>query len=171
MSNKEPTIDKIETALKASYGATVALRVDGRKLIIQLAEVKENQLNYVVHLAASLRWAIGRPNLEEYDPLTQKVWRKRSRQRATQAQRRDIEKAIGKRRAKKEYPEAYETAEWYEPLWPTLAPLIRALKACDSVELLQDGPEGISDGTAYFLTKQMIDWVFPPKERSNAKPV
>lgn len=76
---------------------------------------------------------------EENKPsCLEKVWRKRTRALYNSKTIKDVEKGLGKRKAKERFPDLYDKAHWYVPDFSTAKSLVRQFKRIEGLTYITE---------------------------------
>lgn len=139
---------QIEEELQSSI-CKVVFRLPGdpeRKISVYRERTSESQLKLVVYFDGTLHPSWGhQKNNERFDPLTAELWRRRSKSIYKPAEVKRLERALGKRRTKKEMPQIYEPYVWYEPTFPTAKALVRQYRKHKELQLVQIGSKQVEE--------------------------
>ncbi|WP_135456786.1 hypothetical protein [Vibrio echinoideorum] len=73
--------------------------------------------------------------------ILKEIWKLKTKARHSKKQQASMEKAIGKRRTKKDYPELYAIDEYYWPYFSKASVLCRQFKKLEGLELVKGGDE------------------------------
>jgi hypothetical protein len=119
--------EQISHFMKGLYN-TIEFELDGRNIKVTKAFVSENKVAYVVYIDNQLAPGMGFQNMKNYDPFTEKVWRRRSKAVYSVARVKEIEKAFGKRDAKKHFPNLHKSTVWFDPCFTTASSVVSQFK-------------------------------------------
>ncbi len=132
----------IEDELTSFIGrATFSVMENGEALeiFVTRTRISEGEYQLVVCIGEEIKFSWGHPTSTNYRPLVEKVWRRRSRSVYSPSRAKRIEKAFGKRAAKKQFPNLHEKAVWREPIFPKAKTLVSQFKKIEGLKLLDLG--------------------------------
>ena len=138
MSISKEEWNQITNELRAVYGQ-VELKLDEHVISLKKAFISENQLAVVVYINGQISPIAGFPNDKNYNPLTAKLWHKRTRALYKQAAIKRIKKDFKVREIKECFPELESKQTSYDFWFSKTAPLIRLYKAIDGLEVVSIG--------------------------------
>ncbi|OED44060.1 hypothetical protein ACH42_08445 [Endozoicomonas sp. (ex Bugula neritina AB1)] len=117
--------------------------LDGHQIEVQKQRSGENALILVVFIDGQLEGKnVGMIEDVELE-VAKKVYRHRTKACYTRKFIKDVEKAWGKRRAKKEWPRLHDKHIWLDPSFNTAASLVRQFAKLDSIRLVELGGEPV----------------------------
>jgi len=137
---------KVEEQLAGMFG-WVKFKIDAYEVTVQRERMSESVTNLAIYIDDELCFGNGMPNSKVYMPITEKLWRKKSRKKYATKFINDTIKIYGKRRALKEYPDLYDKAYSLDPIFNTAKSLCRQYKKIDGLELLSIGYEKVVNET------------------------
>lgn len=126
--------EQMTLLLKGLYNI-VEFEYEGRSIKVVKSFLTETKLGYVVYIDNQLSPGMGYCDMKNFDPITEKVWRRRSKALYPIAEVKEIEKAFGKRKAKQYYPNLYNSIVWYDPVFTTAASVVNQLKRLENLTL------------------------------------
>lgn len=130
--------DQIKHELQGSYGR-VKLSLEGKKITLQKALVKENQLAILVFVDGRISAGWGFPDQSDFREFVKKLWRKRTIAIYKPKEKERIIKAFGKRGAKKFFPRLNEVREFWVADFSTFDSMRRVLQKNKSLEVITIG--------------------------------
>ncbi|WP_028294267.1 hypothetical protein [Oceanobacter kriegii] len=126
----------IQEKLARSF-VSVQFRWGDDEISVQRVSVSENKTALAVYLNGTIQPGKGLPDSDHYDPLVEKIWRKRSKAAYSPAKKAKIEKTFGKRGARQTFSNLDKTFEWFDPTFNTAASLVRQFKKLENLQLLK----------------------------------
>ena len=129
---------QIEEELKGMF-CDVRFNLQGHELLVRRAQVGEGRWELVVYIDKSIKPICGMPSHEEFLPIVEQVWRKRSKARYSPKRQKEIIKIWGKRRAKKEWPDLEAKIYWYDFIFKTASSVVRQYRKIEGLELVSIG--------------------------------
>ncbi|MCG9624615.1 hypothetical protein L1D34_07150 [Vibrio mediterranei] len=130
---------QLERELSQSW-VSVRMKYKGYDLYIARVNLSESQTALAVYVDDVINAMWGYPNREvEGKPsIVEDVWRKRSMACFKPLVVKDIEKALGKREAKKRFPKLHDRIEYYESCFPKASVLCRQFKKLEGLEWVKE---------------------------------
>lgn len=128
----------IEQEMKGSMGRVV-LKLEGRQLSLEKCFIAENQLVIVVFIDGTITPGWGWEYCDHFDPFVKRVWRQSSRSVYPPSQKARIIKNLGKRLAKKTFPDMDKKLHFWRPDFKTSASMRRTLQKNKEIELVSIG--------------------------------
>lgn len=125
---------------------TVVFKVDGHELTCKKRFVSENRTAILVFIDNGLQGMGSRLDDEDTKPICKKAWRISSRSIYKQSEITRIEKAFGKREAKKTFPKLHEKVHFLMPDYATSKSFVAKFKKLDGLELVTDLGAGSNKG-------------------------
>lgn len=113
----------------------IEFEVDGRSIKVTKTFFTENTMGYVVYIDNQVAPGMGYRDMGMFDPITEKVWRRRSKAYYTTAEVKDLEKIFGKREAKKRFPKLNQSMVWYDPTFTTASTVVSQFKKVPNLVL------------------------------------
>ncbi len=129
---------EIEQELKGIYG-TVKFQLD--RIILRICKefVAENKTGILVYINQEIKFDWGYRTSNNFNPLTETLWRKRSLSYYKPKEKSKIIKDLGKRRAKELYPNLNEAMISFVPYFSTFSTFKRQYKKLDDITVLKIG--------------------------------
>lgn len=140
----------IQKELEGSFGRA-DFQLNQHKIDVRRVRLSESKTALAVYINDVIQPGQGWSNSKVYNPLTEQVWRKRSKAVYSPAKKAEIEKNLGKRRARAVFSNLDETIEWYDPTFTTAASLVRQFKKVAGLTLIKCGyqtPDELLEGAA-----------------------
>ena len=125
--------------------ARVEFRLGENKIAIRRVNISENRTALAVYIDGVMNFSEGWPSSEQFRPLTEQIWRKRSKSIYSPAKVKKMEKDIGKRRVRKICPDIDKKLEWYDPTFNTAASLVRQFKKLEGLALIECGYQSMDE--------------------------
>jgi len=140
--NKEQW-QEVENELAGFLGQAVFM-YQGQKIQVSRVCTGEGKMDLGVYIDGVMNFSWGRPKGrntegENFRPVVELIWRKRSRSYYSPRHQKEIVKVWGKRKAKKEFPDLESRYEWFDPVFLTTASLVRQYKRIKGLELISVG--------------------------------
>ena len=134
--------EEIEQVLQG-YFADVCFTYKGYELAIQRSAVGEGRTALFVYIDGVIK---GSWNLQKDDTpqIVPEVWRRRTMSVYSPKERKEIERALGKRQAKKDFPKLHDKVEWYDAMFTKASVLVRQFKKLEGIELSEKSSEYIT---------------------------
>lgn len=136
----------IQKELEGSFGRA-DFQLNQHKIDVRRVSLSESKTGLAVYINDVIQPGQGWSNSKVYNPLTEQVWRKRSKAVYSPAKKAEIEKNLGKRRARAVFSNLDETIEWYDPTFTTAASLVRQFKKLDGLVLIKCGYQAADEQT------------------------
>lgn len=140
---------KIEEEMSGMF-VSVCFKYKGYDLHIVREREGENKTTLTVYVDDLIKGAwfsalAGRDESDEQPEgmptILKEVWKLKTKARHSKKRIASMEKAIGKRRTKKDYPELYAIDEYYWPYFSKASVLCRQFKKLEGLELVKGGDE------------------------------
>ena len=128
--------EEIKKALRGEYGSAT-FTLSEKEITLEKVFIKENQLVICVFIDREMNQAMGWPCMDNYNPMVEEIWNKRSRSVYTAKQKESWTRIYGKRRVKKEIEDLDKKVEWYQPFFKTFASMQRKYKKIESLEFVK----------------------------------
>lgn len=130
---------EIEEYLRDRLFPQVAFRVGDHEVSVQKHFIAENRMALLVYIDGWIKgeW-VGRET-EGIPPIVKQVWRKSSRSLYKPAERRRMEKGIGKRKAKEWFPNIDKVLVSYVPDFLKAKTLVNQFRRIPVIELVKMG--------------------------------
>lgn len=135
--------EKIEERL-ASPLALEIFEYKSYKLTVHRIQISESKTELAVYINGCMNFGWGwqegnRPkDLTPTPSIVADVWKLRTKAIYSPKEIKDLEKAFGKRAAKKQFPDLHAKVKWYVPLFSKASVLCRQFKQLDGLELKED---------------------------------
>ena len=124
-----------------SFFPRIEFRLGNERITVKRAQTSESKHELVVYINNEIQgtWYTPCDNRPECVPH---VWRKRTKAAYTAKNIKEIEKAFGKREAKKRFPNLHHRHEYHEFSFPKASVLVKQFKRIDGLELvsMSQGP-------------------------------
>lgn len=126
----------IEEELSAIY-VNVKFEYNGFELAIQRGRSSESKTVLSVHINGHIKpsWAFIEDECDDRPEIIEHVWKTATRAKYTGKSIKNIEKVLGKRRAKAEYPDLHDRQEYFLPFFPKASVLCRQFKKLVGITL------------------------------------
>lgn len=110
------------------------------EICVQKERYKENRYCLVVYIDGTWQGKWMEPDKDEkYGPIVKKVWRRRTFALYPPKKKAQLEKSLGKRRARKLFPNFDKVHERWVPDFSTAKSLVRQFKKAEGLTLIQGG--------------------------------
>lgn len=126
--------EQITHFMKGLYNQ-IEFELDGRSVTVTKSLLTENKLAYVVYIDQKVSPGMGYQDMKNFDPITEKVWRRRSKAYYSTAEIKEFEKILGKRAAKKRFPKLHQSMVWFDPCFNTASSLVSQFKKIPNLVL------------------------------------
>ncbi len=133
---------EVQRELEGLY-AQAKFRYEGVRIQVTRVAVSEGKYALAVYLDGSIcaGWGhadIGGPN-PSFKPVTEMLWRKRSKAMYPPKEKERLIKEFGKRKAENFFPGFNKTQVWYEAVFMSASSLVRQYKKLEGLELVSVG--------------------------------
>lgn len=128
----------IEQEMKGSMGRVV-LKLEGRQLSLEKRLITENQLAILVYIDGTINPGWGWEGSDHFEPFVKRVWRQSTRSVYKPSEQARIIKNLGKRLAKKTFPDMDKKLHFWMPYFKTSASMRRVLQKNKEIELVSIG--------------------------------
>lgn len=128
---------QLETEMTFSF-VNIAFSYQGHEVSIRRARKNESVTVLEVFIDGAIEggWICAFDGIPADAPkVIPDIWRKRSMARYTSKQIADIEKAWGKRAAKKTFPALHSRVEWFDPTFPKASVLCSQFKKLKGLDI------------------------------------
>lgn len=115
------------------------LRLGDVQITIGRMRTSENKMELMVGLDDKIDYLWGFPDLNDYRPETEQLWRKVTKAKYKPAMVKKLIKDLGKRRARKHLPDYDARLVRYDPCFNTAASLVRQYARIKELELVSIG--------------------------------
>ncbi|WP_028302635.1 hypothetical protein [Oceanospirillum beijerinckii] len=140
ISNKQWA--EVQRELEGLY-AQAKFRYEGILVQVVRVAVSESTFALRVYLDGSTCAGWGHKNLAgpnpHYKPVTEKLWRKRTRAMYPPKKKQELIKRFGKRKAESALPGLNDVQVWYEAVFMSASSLVRQYKKLEGLELVSVG--------------------------------
>lgn len=127
---------------------TVNFMIDGHKITINKEGYGKMQLALAVYIDGQIWMAQSQEEHEDFNPVTHKVWFKKSMWHYSPVKQKKMIKELGKRRAKEYFPNLEEKSFFYMPCFTSSRTLIGQYKKLEGLELVKLGSETFGEQVA-----------------------
>lgn len=117
----------------------VKFRLDQRDITVTKEQISESGLGYAVYIDEKIKFTWGDPNGKDFNPLTRKLWHKKTRSLFSAKKKKELSKGFTKREVKKYMPDLDAKFETYSPFFTKLSVLKRQFQKITDLELEQIG--------------------------------
>lgn len=125
-------------ALLTTWMPYVEFKLDQDTITIRRASTGEGKTALAVYINSEILGSWARPEDDSERPsCIEKVWCKKSASYYKPKDIKNIEKHLGKRRAKKEYPKLHDRQFWHVPTFSKASVLVRQFKKIDGLILVK----------------------------------
>lgn len=131
-----------------SFMPTVQFMLDGHKISINKEGYGKMQLALAVYIDGTICMAHSTEAHDDFNPVTHKVWFKKTMWAYSPARQKKMIKQFGKRRAKEYFPNLEKKHFYYMPCFTSVRTLIGQYKKLESLELVRLGSETFGEQTA-----------------------
>lgn len=107
--------------------------LDGRRISVNRVRRSESITCLAVYIDGVIRPAAGMKDSEHFDPLTEKVWRKKEVRLYSRAKAAQIRKKFGVRKSKEFFGDLDKANEYLESVFPSAKVLVGQLKKIDGL--------------------------------------
>lgn len=129
----------IQTQLYGTHGEVV-LRLDDVKITLNKGLLGENQLAIAVYLNGTIKPSMGMPDMpEQFNPVTELLWHKRTRAIYPPSRRKQILKAFTRKDLKTRNIDLDKKHLWYEPFFTKFNPLKTQYSKLEKLEVISIG--------------------------------
>jgi hypothetical protein len=142
MSISKSQWKEIEDEL-AGFVPNLSFSLNGHEIIITRRRMTESKIVLIVIIDDAMKREQNNQEHDMYLPVTELLWRKRSRSLYSPKGIKKLEKDVGKRRAKKLYTDLHDKRHWKEPIFITAKSLVSQYKKIDNLIYL--GPKTQSE--------------------------
>lgn len=134
----------VEGELRNTFGQ-VTFKLGDDDIRIAKAMASETKLVLVAYINEEYCHGWSDPDHELYKPVTEILWRKRTRRVWSPVQVKKIMKIYGKRRAKSEFPDIDDVITWRVPCFNTAKSVVTQYKRIKGLELICIGHQKVED--------------------------
>lgn len=128
----------IEQEMKDPMGRVV-LKLEGRQLSLEKCFIAENKLAILVFIDGTINPGWGWEGSDHFDPFVKRVWRQSSRSVYKPSEQARIIKNLGKRLAKKTFPDMDKKLHFWLGDFKTAVSMRRTLQKNKEIELVSIG--------------------------------
>lgn len=129
---------EIEAELRHDWGAAV-FRYEEMQIYVVRKYVSEGRTKLAVYLDGEINFLWGFKQMgvaeERFRPVTEKLWRKRSKSLYSPQKQKSLIKEFGKREAESIFEGLYDKQIWFEPDFPKSSVLVNQYKRLRGMEL------------------------------------
>ena len=129
--------------LQSALFGSVEFEYRDIKVSISRRFVSESESRLFVYFDGEYRPSWGITSMDSFNPLTEKLWNKRTKAFYSPKKIAKLRKDIGIRALKKFLPDFDKKQVWYEPCFKTSTTLIRQYAKLDDLELVAIGGEQV----------------------------
>jgi len=105
----------------------------GRRISVSRERKSESTTCLVVYIDGVIRGAAGMKSSEHFDPLTEKVWRRKEVRLYSRREAAHIRKKFGVRKAKEFFGDLDKSTEYLEPVFPSAKVMVSQFKKIDGL--------------------------------------
>lgn len=105
----------------------------GRKISVHRERKSESTTCLVVYIDGVIRGSAGMKDSKYFDPLTEKVWRKKELRLYSRRKAAHIRKEFGVRKAKEFFGDLDKSTEYLEPVFPSAKVMVSQFKKIDGL--------------------------------------
>ena len=134
MALSKEQIEDIELKMAGLFGRVTLLCGDD-KITLHKSQLTQSKLGILVYINGGIAFGWGDPQSEVYNPLTEKLWRTRKVSVCKPKEKERLTKVFGKRGVRKHFPSIDKVRVFYDPIYPSFAPLKAKLKRIQELEL------------------------------------
>ncbi len=127
--------DGIENTLTGWF-ASVKFRYQEREIIVSREGAGEGRRSLFVYVDGYIKGEWTLPDRESFDPIVKDVWRERKKAYFSPARKTKIIKSVGKRAAKRLFPNFDDAMIYYTPDFTSAKSLVRQFKKLEGLEII-----------------------------------
>ncbi|KEQ19189.1 hypothetical protein [Endozoicomonas numazuensis] len=139
MSLSKEQQKQVTDHLQSAVFGTVEFEYQEVKVSITRRFVSESESRLFVYFDGVYRPAWGIESMDSFNPLTKKLWHKRTKALYSPKKIANLRKKIGVRAMKKHLPDFDKKQVWYEPCFKNSTVLMRQYAKLEDLELVAVG--------------------------------